>query len=73
MNTSTLLLMLVPFIAIQVGLQIYALVDMYRRKGAKPPIPSWGWVLIIVLGELVGVLLYFAIGRTADSGEDQDD
>ncbi len=70
MSSSTIILMLIPLILIQVGLQIYALIDLYRRKGAQPPLPTWAWVLIIVLGELIGVLLYFAIGRLPDAGED---
>ncbi len=70
MSSSTLILMLIPLLAIQIGLQIFALVDIYRHKGTQPPLPVWAWILIVVLGELVGVLLYFAIGRKPDMGGD---
>ena len=52
---------LVPILILQLGLMIIALVDLARRERTKGP--KWMWVLIIVLGELIGPIVYFLIGR----------
>lgn len=45
-------------------LDVFALVDLYRRPAAQVTLPSkWIWVVIIVLVNLVGAILYFAVGR----------
>ncbi len=66
MDVSTLILALIPLIVIQVGLQIYALVDIYRRKTVREPLPVWAWVAIVVLGSLLGPIAYFTLGRGED-------
>jgi hypothetical protein len=63
---SNMIVALIPLIAIQLALQIYALYDIFKHGGARPPLPTWGWVAIVVFGEIVGVVLYFAIGRKED-------
>ena len=63
MDDTTLILVLAALILIQLGLMIYALLDLRQRGGARPPLPTWAWVLIIVLGELLGPVLYFILGR----------
>jgi hypothetical protein len=64
--STTLILALIPLIVIQLALQIYALYDIFQHGGARPPLPTWGWVVIVVFGELIGVIAYFAIGRKED-------
>jgi hypothetical protein len=65
--STTLILALIPLIVIQLALQIYALYDIYQHQGARPPLPTWAWVLIVVFGEIIGVIVYFAIGRKEDA------
>ncbi len=66
MDNTTLALMLVPLILIQVFLMFFALYDMNRRQGVRPPLPTWAWVLIVIFGEMVGPVLYFVFGRKED-------
>jgi membrane protein YqaA with SNARE-associated domain len=50
---------------VQLALQVYALVDLVRRvrvAGGR----KWPWLLIIVLGQLLGAIIYLALGRKAD-------
>jgi hypothetical protein len=50
------------FLAGQVAIQVYALVDLTRREqvyGGR----KWVWALIIVLGNLVGAIGYLVAGR----------
>ena len=49
-------------IVVQVALQVFALIDLSRRTsvvGGKKRI----WVLAIVLGNLLGAIIYLAVGR----------
>lgn len=53
--------LLIPVFALQLILMIIALVDLSRREKTRGP--KWLWALIIILGELLGPILYFIIGR----------
>ena len=53
---------IVPIMVIQLGLMLYALVDLVRRERVKY-LPKWLWLLIILLGELLGPLIYLVAGR----------
>jgi hypothetical protein len=50
-------------VLVQLSLQVYALVDVARRERVAA-LPKWGWVLVIVLGEILGPILYLALGRS---------
>ena len=53
--------LIIPLIVLQLGLQIWALVDLAKREATHGP--KWLWVVIIVLGELLGAVIYFIAGR----------
>lgn len=53
--------LIIPIVLLQLGLMIAALVDLSKRERTRGP--KWMWVLIIVLGELLGPILYFVIGK----------
>jgi hypothetical protein len=48
--------------AVQLTIQIIALVDLSRRSVFNNA-PKWLWAVIIVLGNLIGALAYLFIGR----------
>ncbi len=53
---------LVPLVVIELGLMVYALVDLARRdvvKGGR----KWPWVLVIVVFNFIGPIVYLFIGR----------
>lgn len=52
---------LIPVIIIQLGLMIFALIDLLRRPTANGPI--WMWALIIIVINIIGPIAYFLIGR----------
>jgi hypothetical protein len=56
-----LLPLLWPLIAIQVGLMIFALLDLSRRSATRGP--KWVWALVIIFINLIGPIVYFVIGR----------
>jgi bacteriorhodopsin len=53
--------LIIPIVLLQLGLQIFALVDVARREKTKGP--KWIWVLVIVFGEILGSVIYFIFGR----------
>ena len=64
LDLAKLLPLLIPVLLIQFGLQIYALIDLSRRsreqvRGGN----KWLWVAIIVLGEILGPIVYFVVAR----------
>lgn len=61
METSRLLLLLLPVIIIQLALVIFALVDLIKIPRTNGP--KWMWGVIIVVVNLIGPILYFVIGR----------
>ena len=60
-NSINYLLFLIPLVLLQLGLMIFCLVDLARREKTRGP--KWLWAIIIVLGELLGPIIYLLVGR----------
>ncbi|MFV2044900.1 MAG: PLD nuclease N-terminal domain-containing protein [Anaerolineales bacterium] len=60
-NLNQWLPMLIPILLLQLGLMIFALVDLVRRE--KTNGPKWVWALVIVLIGFIGPIVYLMIGR----------
>ncbi|KAF0109172.1 MAG: hypothetical protein FD146_216 [Anaerolineaceae bacterium] len=52
---------LIPVIVIELALMIAALVDLLKREETRGP--KWAWLLVIVLVNFIGPIVYFVIGR----------
>ena len=50
-----------PLIVIQLGLMVFALVDLSRRTTTRGP--KWVWALVIIVINIIGPIVYFVIGR----------
>jgi hypothetical protein len=55
--------LLVPIVAIQVGLMIAALVDLERSERRVRGGSKIVWALVIILVNIIGPILYFVAGR----------
>jgi hypothetical protein len=53
--------LLIPLLLIQLGLVIAALWDLIRRD--KTNGPKWLWVIIILIINFIGPIIYFVVGR----------
>ena len=53
---------IIPLVLLQLILLVVALIDLSKREKVRW-LPKWAWAIIIVLGELLGPILYFIIGR----------
>lgn len=61
METSKLILVILPILVLQLILMITALVSLVKQEGTQGP--KWLWAIIIVFFNIVGPILYFIIGR----------
>ncbi len=52
---------LIPIIILQLGLMVFALMDLARREKTKGP--KWLWALVILFVQLIGPIAYFLVGR----------
>ena len=52
---------IIPIVLLQLILMVVALVDLSKREKTRGP--KWLWVIIIIVGELLGPIVYFVIGR----------
>jgi hypothetical protein len=67
MNPMELILTIWPLILLQAVFQLYALYDLiFVKKGRTKNLGAWIWVIIIVLGEILGAALYFIFGRSEE-------
>lgn len=60
--SGTIIALIVPLVLIQLGLMIFALVDLVRRekvKGGNKVV----WALVIVFINIIGPIVYLIFGR----------
>lgn len=62
MDKTTILMLATPVIALQFGLQITALVNLFRKKSMKIE-NKLIWALVILLTGVVGSIVYFVFGK----------
>lgn len=62
MLDKQMLIMLIPIIILQLTLMIVALVHIFRHDNYKVGNRVL-WVIVVVLFNVIGPILYFAIGR----------
>ena len=71
METWQLVLLLLPVIIIQFTLMIIALVDLVNREKVRYDNKIL-WVIIIVIFNIIGPIVYLLWGREEPGGEDGD-
>jgi DMSO reductase anchor subunit len=60
-NVQQYLPLIIPLVLIQLVLMAVALADLRGREKTRGP--KWMWVCIIILGEMIGPIAYFTVGR----------
>ncbi|WP_313894339.1 PLD nuclease N-terminal domain-containing protein [Psychrobacillus sp.] len=54
-------MLILPLLVIQLVLVIVAIIDLVRVRSTNGP--KWLWAIIIILGNLLGPIIYFIVGR----------
>ncbi len=65
MEISEIIKLVWPLIIIQLAVQVYALVDLLKR-GKTKNLNLGIWLIIILVGELLGAIIYFLVGRSEE-------
>lgn len=58
---SRYLPLLIPLLLVQVGLMVFALIDLIKRERTRGP--KWVWLLVILFVNMIGPIIYFIVGR----------
>jgi hypothetical protein len=67
MSVTDIIRLIWPLIVVQLAFQVYAIIDLFKtKKGKTRNLSSLSWVIIIVLGEILGPALYFLVGRSEE-------
>ena len=59
--TKDVILMLLPLVALQLGMAIYCVVKIFT-EGVEN-LNKWAWLAICVLGSLIGPIIFLIVGR----------
>ena len=62
-KTEQIIALLIPIVAIQLGLMIGALIDLEREERRVRGGSKAVWAIVIVFVNIVGPMLYFVAGR----------
>ncbi|MBP1990045.1 PLDc N-terminal domain-containing protein [Paenibacillus eucommiae] len=55
--------LIIPFLVLQGILVIAALYDLFKNQREMPN--KWVWVVIVVVVNIIGPIIYFTVGRKA--------
>jgi hypothetical protein len=69
--STTLATVLLVIIVLQLALQAYCLIDLARRPAVAGG-SKWVWLAVVLLGNLLGAIVYLAVGRKASAPVEQD-
>lgn len=58
---SQYLVILLPLFIIQIGLMLFAIIDLIRREKVRGQ--KWIWALVILFVNIIGPIVYFLAGR----------
>ena len=61
--TTAVLAVIIPLAVLELGLLLYALVDLLRRSPQQINGEKWIWAIVIVGFSLLGPILYLVAGR----------
>jgi len=62
---------LIPLILVQLGLAVFSIIDLVKRKKVKYDNKIL-WGIIIILVNIVGPIIYLTLGRKEEEDDDKD-
>ena len=66
MNETTILLLILPIVILEIALIVFALRDLVRPERRVRGDSKLLWGIVIVLFQIIGPILYFVVGRETD-------
>ena len=65
-NQTTILLLILPIVILEIALIVFALRDLVRPERRVRGDSKLLWGLVIVLFQIIGPILYFVVGRETE-------
>ena len=66
MSQTTILLLILPIVILEIALIVFALRDLVRPERRVRGDNKLLWGIVIVLFQLIGPILYFMVGRETE-------
>ena len=66
MNETTILLLILPIVILEIALIVFALRDLVRPERRVRGDSKLLWGIVIVLFQIIGPILYFVVGRETE-------
>ena len=66
MSQTTILLLILPIVILEIALIVFALRDLVRPERRVRGDSKLLWGIVIVLLQLIGPILYFVVGRETE-------
>ena len=66
MNETTILLLILPIVILEIALIVFALHDLVRPERRVRGDSKLLWGIVIVLFQIIGPILYFVVGRETE-------
>ena len=66
MSQTTILLLILPIVILEIALIVFALRDLVRPERRVRGDSKLLWGIVIVLFQLIGPILYFMVGRETE-------
>jgi hypothetical protein len=57
---------IIPIVLLQWSLMVFALVKLLKAEQAPKLLPKWGWLIIIILVNIIGPVVYLMVGRNEE-------
>ncbi len=65
-NQTTILLLILPIVILEIALIVFALRDLVRPERRVRGDSKLLWGIVIVLFQIIGPILYFVVGRETE-------
>ena len=66
MSQTTILLLILPIVILEIALIVFALRDLVRPERRVRGDSKLLWGIVIVLFQIIGPILYFVVGRETE-------
>ncbi len=68
---TKLILLIVPLVLLEIGLLVWAIIDIVKREHVRGG-NKLVWILVVVLVNIIGPIIYFIFGRDEGPAATED-
>ncbi|MHB1452421.1 MAG: PLD nuclease N-terminal domain-containing protein [Saccharofermentanales bacterium] len=57
---------IIPIVLLQWSLMVFAIVKLVKAEQPPKLLPKWGWLIVILLVNIIGPVAYLMLGRNEE-------